>query len=97
VSDNAEVIGCEEDKMQDRLTNILQDHCHPAPRFTVAGSTVQGKPLLVIAVPEGDDKPYEVKRKGIYVRVGATKHHATRYELDLMYARKTRDPWNTRD
>lgn len=94
VNDNAEIIGCEAAKIHDQLTNVVQDHCDPPPTFTISTRTVQDKPLVVINVPKGDDKPYNVKRKGIYVRAGATKRRATRYELDLMYTAKAHNvPW----
>jgi ATP-dependent DNA helicase RecG len=91
VNDNAEIIGFEDAKIQDRLTNIVQDHCDPPPAFGITTRTVRGKPLVVITVRNGNDKPYNVKRKGIYVRAGATKRRATRYELDLMYTAKVKN------
>ena len=45
-------------------------------------------PVLLITVRGGKDKPYGVKEKGFYIRIGATNRLATRYELDEMYSAK---------
>lgn len=50
---------------------------------------IEGKPILVIAVPEGKDKPYQVKDRGVFVRSGGTDRIATRYELDEFYKRRS--------
>jgi predicted HTH transcriptional regulator len=51
--------------------------------------TVGAKGVVLIDIPEGNEKPYLVRGKGAYIRSGATKRLATRHELDRMYA--TRD------
>ena len=49
---------------------------------------IRNLPIIVVTIPEGKDKPYAVKDKGIYIRSGASKRIATRYELDEMYSGK---------
>lgn len=50
---------------------------------------VAGKPVYMVVVLEGNDKPYQVKEKGFYLRTGATNRLVTRYELDEMYGTKS--------
>jgi len=46
------------------------------------------KGTVIVTVPEGRDKPYAVRDKGVYIGTGATKRPATRYELDEIYSGK---------
>lgn len=88
VADNCGVIGCRLDKPKDTVTQILRSHCDPFPTFFVEEVSVRDLPVIVVTVPEGNDKPYSVKDKGVYVRRGGTNRIATRYELDEMYGTK---------
>lgn len=85
ISDNAEIVGCEATKVQEKIVQSLDHHCNPVPAYNVAITPIREKSLVVIGVPEGTDKPYVVNGKGIYVRSGATKRRATRYETDRIY------------
>jgi predicted HTH transcriptional regulator len=44
--------------------------------------------LIVVTIPEGKDKPYTVKEKGVYIRTGSNKRTISRYELDEIYSAK---------
>jgi hypothetical protein len=90
VSDDGEVVGCEGGLLQDRLSQIVDKHCDPAPTFSLASALIREKHLWVIAIREGHDKPYLVRDKGIYVRSGSTTRRASRYEIDRMYGSKVR-------
>jgi hypothetical protein len=85
VDDKAEVVGCSGEKLSDTITNIVREHCDPVPPFSVKSLTVRERQVIVITVPEGEDKPYAVKNKGTYIRSGATSRAANRYELDQIY------------
>jgi Putative DNA-binding domain len=85
VNDNAELVGCDTTKSQEKIGQGLDHHCDPVPGYQIVTATVGNAALLVITVPEGIDKPYVVKGKGIYIRSGATKRRATRYETDHIY------------
>lgn len=93
VSDSAEVVGCELEKLADRFTNIMHAHCEPVPPFTTGSLTVRDTNIVVVNVAAGDDKPYIVKDHGTYVRVGATTRRANRYEMDRLYASKESRLW----
>jgi hypothetical protein len=84
VNDEAEVIGCDTIKVKEKITQLTDYHCKPVPPFKVDSISLSDKPVIVITVPEGSDRPYLVNGK-VYVRSGATKRPATRYELDQMY------------
>jgi hypothetical protein len=93
VDNNAEIVGCDNSKINDRFTNILRDHCTPTPRFTVRSQVFRDKNVVIISVPEGLDKPY-MTEKGAYIRAGATNRRITRYELDQLYtARQAPQIW----
>jgi predicted HTH transcriptional regulator len=77
--------------MKETLANILRDHCEPPLEVAIQEATVQEKPIFVVTVSQGKDKPYQVKNKGFYMRTGATNRLITRYELDEMYGSKPGD------
>lgn len=88
VADNCEIFGCRLEKPKDTITQILRSHCYPPLDVTIDEIQIRDLPIIVVTVPEGTDKPYEVKDKGVYIRAGATKRLANRYELDEMYNAK---------
>jgi hypothetical protein len=88
VDNEGQILGSFAENAKETLTNILRDRCEPPLEAAVQEATVQEKPILVVTVPDGKDKPYQVKDKGFYLRAGATNRHITRYELDAMYRTK---------
>lgn len=93
VTDSAEIVGCELEKLADRFTNIVHAHCEPAPSFTTGALTIRDTNIVAVNVSPGYDKPYTVKDQGTYVRVGATTRRANRYELDRLYSSKQAPLW----
>ncbi len=89
VENDGQIIGCPGTNLKDTLTSVLRDRCEPALQFEITEAMVGGKPVYIIAVPEGKDKPYQVREKGFYLRTGATNRLVTRYELDEMYGSKS--------
>ena len=85
VENDGQIVGCAGLSVKDALTSILRDRCEPPVQFEIREATVSGKVVVVVTVPEGKDKPYQVKGKGFYLRTGATNRLVTRYELDEMY------------
>lgn len=88
VADNCEIVGCRLDKPKDTITQILRSYCDPPLDVSIDEVQIRNLPVIVVTIPEGKDKPYLVKDKGVYIRSGATKRLATRYELDEMYGAK---------
>lgn len=74
---------------EERISNIISDYCSPRPPYYLSYETqidIDGKPtLLIIDVPEGENKPYVLKNKsledGTFVRIGSTSRKASRIEL----------------
>lgn len=88
VADNCEIFGCRLEKPKDTITQILRSHCYPPLNVSIDEIQIRNLPVVVVTIPEGTDKPYEVKDKGVFIRAGATKRLANRYELDEMYGGK---------
>jgi hypothetical protein len=94
VTDDCTILGCRLDKPKDMITQILRSYCDPPLDVFIdevqMRDEVQSRDVsvIVVTVPEGRDKPYAVKDKGVYIRTGATTRLATRYELDEMYSGK---------
>jgi ATP-dependent DNA helicase RecG len=63
-------------KLEEKIANIIHDCCEPQVPFTVSYESVQDKPLLIIDIPVSTNKPHYLKSKGLaqgtYVRVGST-------------------------
>ncbi|MGC2356245.1 MAG: ATP-binding protein [Candidatus Acidiferrum sp.] len=89
VENDGQIVGCPGTNVKDSLTSILRDRCEPPIEFSVTEAMVAGKPVYIVVVLEGKDKPYQVKEKGFYLRTGATNRLVTRYELDEMYGNKS--------
>lgn len=88
VADDCSIFGCKLDKPKDTITQILKSYCDPPLDVVIDEVQIRSLPVIIVTVPEGRDKPYAVKDKGVYIRTGATKRPATRYELDEMYSAK---------
>ena len=85
VADDCSVFGCRLEKPKDTITQILRSYCEPPLEVFIDEVQIRNLPVIVVTIPEGKDKAYAVKDKGVYIRSGATKRLATRYELDEMY------------
>jgi hypothetical protein len=88
VADDCSIFGCRLDKPKDTINQILRSYCDPPLDVSIDEVQIRNLPIIVVTIPEGKDKPYAVKDKGIYIRSGASKRIATRYELDEMYSGK---------
>jgi hypothetical protein len=84
VDNNGVVVGFTANKGKETVANIFRDYCEPQLEFAYEEVAVQGKTIVVLTVQAGKRKPYVVRDRGVYVRSGATKRVATRYELDQM-------------
>jgi hypothetical protein len=85
VDDHANIIGLSERNHEDMITNILRSHCEPQIKCQLDKRQLDEKNVIVLHVEEGEDKPYTMRDKGVYVRANATDRVATRYELDEFY------------
>ena len=81
VDDNGIILGVEDPKIVDSITDALRNSCEPSIEPEFSSQQIQGKTVVVIQFADGTDKPYILKGKGIYVRVGATDRMANRDEI----------------
>lgn len=72
-------------KTQQTITNWIAEYCDPKiePHFEYS----EELEILVIGIPEGKNKPYDLKGKGPFLRVGATNRIASRTERENMSKR----------
>lgn len=88
VDDHAKIIGLSERDYKDMITNILRSHCEPQAKYQINGQQLDEKSIIALRVEEGNNKPYTLRGKGVYVRANATDRVATRYELDEFYEKR---------
>ncbi|MGC8812716.1 MAG: helix-turn-helix domain-containing protein [Candidatus Aenigmatarchaeota archaeon] len=89
VDDNCSIVGATgKDLDKDRIYDIVRDNCEPMPKISIKRVKARGKKIVLINVKEGEDKPYVVKGKGPYIRVGSSDRIMTRIELDQIYNTK---------
>ena len=86
VTDNAEIVGFRVNK--DVITNTIASNCEPFPKFDITEVKMGVVPLTIVEIKEGDNKPYSIKDRGIYIRKNATDRQITRTELDELSKKK---------
>lgn len=79
VDDKKNIIGigsAEIFELQDKISNIIYDMCHPVIIPEMFIETIHDVHILVIKIIQGGLKPYYLKKdgknKGTYIRIGAT-------------------------
>ncbi|MBI2319891.1 MAG: putative DNA binding domain-containing protein [Betaproteobacteria bacterium] len=62
------------------VVNVSRHNCEPAVPIGVEHVRVEGHDVLVVHVPDGQDKPYRANGR-VYVRIDREVHEATREEV----------------
>jgi ATP-dependent DNA helicase RecG len=89
VDDKCNIKGAiSEDLDEEKLRNIVRSHCEPVIEINTKIEEIDDKKIVLIKVPEGEDKPYFVKERGPFIRVGSSDRVMTRFELDQIYGKK---------
>ena len=66
---------------EEHLINIARNNCNPSLLVEIDEADIDGKYLLILRIPIGQDKPYQVRHNSKYfIRVASTKREATREE-----------------
>lgn len=78
-------MGLTQGDYESTVTNIFRSHREPQVKYEINKHQIEGETVILIRIEEGDNKPYTVREKGVYVRANATDRIATRYELDEFY------------
>ena len=85
VDDDCQITGFKEDAKA-KIEDLIADNCDPPIEVQIdADVLVQGKPITLVKVPEGKNKPYTLKDRGILVRRGTSNRQIRRTELDDIY------------
>jgi len=88
VDDKGNVVGSK--KRAEDIQKIIHDSCDPPPMgVRTEEREVSGSTIIVVEVPEGDEKPYQSKRDKIwYVRHNANDMRMERSELISIFQRR---------
>jgi len=87
VDDNGEIIGEYKD-IEGRIMDMVSNSIEPAIIPTAKQQYIKDKPIFIVHVEEGDNKPYNYRNRGVFIRKGSTDRIASRYELDAFYQEK---------
>lgn len=81
VKDNGDIVGSQ--KSAEDIQKLIHDSCDPPPRnIKIEEKEITGKKVVVVEVPEGNDKPYQSKKdKNFYVRHNSSDMRMERSEL----------------
>lgn len=65
------------------VVNVARHNCEPAVSISQEHVVAEGRDILVVHVPDGQDKPYRANGR-VYVRIDREVHEATREELSRL-------------
>lgn len=90
VDNRGNVVGTYDEftNLEKRIRGTVSGNCEPKIDLDIEEIDYQGKPLVVVMVREGTDKPYLVRNKSAYVRLHEDDIPISRVELDRIYAEK---------
>jgi ATP-dependent DNA helicase RecG len=87
VTDNREIIGVEDpDRLARQVDQVAYQNCEPP--LTVVQETVispEGKKLLIVRVPKGDQRPYRTHKGRYFIRTSSGKRDASPRELMRLF------------
>lgn len=90
VDNNCRIVGFKED-VEETILNWIAEFCDPPIDVRIKqGSQIQEKEIVLIEVDEGNNKPFNLKDSGIYLRKGPSDRLIKRSELDALYEGKQR-------
>jgi len=86
IDDDGSVLGAETDKNHDEwIANIARNNIIPPINVACSELRLEGKPIVVVEVPKGKDRPYQDTSGRFYVRVGSTNRIASLNELMRLF------------
>lgn len=93
VDDKGNILGIHEDflNLEKRIRGTISGRCEPQIDVNVEDLEIDGKPVVVVTVKEGKDKPFLVRTKSAYYRSGDADLTMNRIELDKIYANKSQN------
>jgi len=86
VSDEGEAVGVQDRSVEQRVVQICRNNVFPSIIPVVQFSEIDGKTILVVEVPKGENKPYRVKGSGkFYIRAGSSSLEPSNEELVRLF------------
>lgn len=83
IDDNRNIAGVSSaSNTKKAVESIIRRRCDPVPQYSIDSRKVDDKPIVLVSVFEGRHKPYLVRGKGPYIRVGSNDYTPLKYELD---------------
>ena len=90
VNDEGRIVGSLEDfvKMEKRINGLINNRCEPNIPIKIESVNLEGNPIIVVRVDEGNDKPYIIIGKSAYKRVGKADYAFSRHDFDEIIKKK---------
>ncbi|MFC1802732.1 helix-turn-helix domain-containing protein [Thermoproteota archaeon] len=88
VADDGRVTGFSPNKI-DQIGALINGNLDPIPDYSVSENELDGKPITIVEVQGGMDKPYSHRQLGIYVRSAGSDLRGTRSDWERFYREKT--------
>lgn len=91
VDDNCQIAGFKQD-VSTKIRDFITEYCDPPIEVQIDSQVLmRGTPITLVKVPEGTNKPYTLKNRGIFARRGASNKQMKRTELDEIYDAKRKE------
>ena len=86
VNDDCEIEGVQgSDDLKKTIQNLISDLCDPPPEISLNQVGIEGRTVIIVDVPQGAKKPYQVRNRGFFVRRGSSNRRATTIEVGEMF------------
>ena len=86
VSDQAKICGVDDAKnWEEWVANISRHNIIPAIQADCLIVEIDGKKIVAIDIPKGNDKPYQTNKNLYHIRIGSTSRVASQAELMRMF------------
>jgi len=89
VDDEGVTIGSFDKNVDQTILHLISSHCEPIIDVKFERKIIQGREIVLVQIPDGNNKPYNFRDQGIYVRRGKMNRIASRDELDGFYQSKS--------
>ena len=94
VDDKSNIVGFNPDKFEEQIINSIRSRCDPFIEPEIKLVKIDDKPINIVRISKGTNKPYTLRDRGVYVRSGSTDRIASRIELDEFYKEKNNHNFN---
>ena len=86
VSDQAEICGVDDSRnWEEWVANISRHNIIPAIQADCIIVEIEGKKIVAVDIPKGNDKPYQTNKNLYHIRIGSTSRVASQAELMRMF------------